>query len=51
MASSISLFEIVDIATSNPKNFFWKALSVVDAAAVNSNYIKVLLSNGLEIFY
>ena len=35
---------------SDPNTFLWTAASVADAAAVNSNDIKTLLSKGLSTF-
>ena len=51
MISSISLFEIIDAAMSDPSTFPWIVVSVADATAVNSNGIKSLLANGLCTFF
>ena len=50
MISSISSFEIINAVIPNPKMFFWKAVSVPDAA-VNPNGIKSLLANGFSSFF
>ena len=47
----ISSFEIMSIVIPDPKIYFQIAVSVADAAAVNSNAIKTLLANGLSIFF
>ena len=50
MTSFISSLEIIDIVIPDPNIFLWIAVSVADAAAVNSNGIKTLLASGLRIF-
>ena len=44
---SIEIFNIVLVV---PNIFLWKAASVADTAAVNSNGIKTPLPSGLSIF-
>ena len=44
-----SSFEIINVVP-DAKRFLWIATFVVDAAAVNPNSIKTLLSNGLTTF-
>ena len=44
-----SSFEIINVVP-DAKRFLWIAAFVVDAAAVNPNSIKTLLSNGLSTF-
>ena len=51
MISSISSFEIINIAIPYLKTFLWWAASVTDAAAVNLNGMETLLSNALGIFF
>ena len=51
MISSISLFEIIDAIMPDPKNFFWIAASVADAATVNFNGTKILLVYGVSTFF
>ena len=48
--SSISSFEIINVLISDPKVFIWIAVSVADAAAVNSNDIEALLAISLRTF-
>ena len=50
MISFISSLEIIVIVIPDPNIFLWIAVSVADAAAVNSNGIKTLLASGLSIF-
>ena len=50
MISFISSLEIIVIVIPDPNIFLWIAVSVADAAAVNSNGIKTLLASGLRIF-
>ena len=50
MISFISSLEIINVVMRYPNIFLWIAVSVVDAAAVNSNGIKTLLGNGLSTF-
>ena len=50
MISSILSFEIINVAISDVKNFFWKAASVAEAADVNPNGTRALLANGLSKF-
>ena len=51
MISSIFSLEIIYVATPDPKNFFWIAASVADAAAVNPNGIKTLLASVFSTFF
>ena len=58
MISFIYSLEIINVAVCQAKSeggpdpniFLWRAASVSDAAAVNSNSIKTLLANGLSTF-
>ena len=50
MISFISSLDIIVIVIPDPNIFLWIAVSVADAAAVNSNGIKTLLASGLRIF-
>ena len=50
MISFISSLEIIVIVIPDPNTFLWIAVSVADAAAVNSDGIKTLLASGLRIF-
>ena len=47
----ISLFESDHVVVFNPKNLYLIAASVANAAAFNSNHIKILLANGLSTFF
>ena len=47
----ISSFEIISAEMPDPKNFFWMAASVADAAAVNPNDAETLLVNNLCTFF
>ena len=49
--SSISSFDIISIVLPDPKIFLCVQASAADAAAVNPNGIKTLLSNGLITFF
>ena len=51
MILSISSFEIINVAISDPKMLFWITATVADAAAVNTNGIKTLLADGLSTFF
>ena len=48
--TSISSFENTSVYPDT-KLFFWIAASVADAAAVNTNGTKTLLTNGVSIFF
>ena len=48
--SLISSLEIFSVVKPDLNIFLWIAVSVVDAAAVNPNGIKMLLANGLITF-
>ena len=50
MISFTSPLENIDVIFRSPKIFFWIAVSVADAAAVNPNGSKMLLTNGLRTF-
>ena len=58
MISFISSFKIINVVCfaksegciPDPNIFLWIAISVADAAAVNPNGIKTLLTNGLGTF-
>ena len=47
----ISAFEIISADMPDPKNFFWIAASVADAAAVNPNDAETLLVNNFCTFF
>ena len=49
--ASISSFDIISIVLPDPKIFLCVQASAADAAAVNPNGIKTLLSNGLITFF
>ena len=51
MASFIASFEIIIVSLLDPNIVLWIAASVANAAAVNSNDIKTLLANGLNMFF
>ena len=51
MIRFISLFEIINAVVPDPKIFYWIAESVADAAGVNLNGIKILLANGVCVFF
>ena len=48
--SFVSSLEIINVVKLDPDFFLWIAASVTEAAAVNPNGIKTLLSNGLSTF-
>ena len=48
--SSISSFDIIRIVIPDPKIFLCIPASAADVAAVNTNGINTLLTNGLGIF-
>ena len=50
MISSISSFEIINVAIPAPKMFVGKVASVADAV-VNPNGIKALLANAFSTFF
>ena len=50
MISFLSSLEISKVVAPAPSIFLWIAASVTDAAAVNSNIIETLLTNGLSAF-
>ena len=43
--------EDINVVIPDPKIFFWIAVFVADAAAVNSNGKKMILANGLSTFF
>ena len=49
--SFISSLDIINIAVPDPKIFLWIAASIADAAAVNPNGIKTLLTNRFNTFF
>ena len=59
MISFISSFKIINVAqfakskelARDPNNFLWIAASVADAATVNPNGVKMLLTNGWMAFH
>ena len=51
MISFISSFEIINVVIPDHNIFWWIAASVVDAATVNPNSIKMTLANGLSTFF
>ena len=45
-SNAVPSFEIITVAVHNAKMFFWIAVSVSDAAAVNPNGARSVLANG-----
>ena len=50
MILCISSSEIIKVVIPNPKVFYWQAVSVVDASAVDPNGTKTLLDSGVSNF-
>ena len=50
MISLIFSLEIINVVLSDPNILLWIAASVADAASINDNGIKKLLTNGLSTF-
>ena len=48
MISFISSLEIINVVLPDPNIFLWTAASVADAAAVNPDGIKTVLTNGFK---
>ena len=51
MISSLSLFKNYQCCACQMENFLWITVSAADAVAVNPSGIKILLANGLSLFF
>ena len=45
------LFEVISVVMHDPKNFFWIAASVAEAAPVNHTGSNTHLANGVSTFF